>query len=258
MGAVGALPVLEHNLQVYRRSWRGSAFVSFLSPVLFLAAIGVGLGSLVNRSSGGGVDGVPYVQFLAPGLLAANAVQTAAAAGTYPVMAKVVWYRTYDAMLATPVAVTDIVLGETAWFCFRLLLASSSFFLVMTAFGTVRSPWGLLAVPAAVLTGLAFAMPLVAFAVTQRTDSPFSLVFRVVVLPLFLFSGTFFPLDRLPAPLQAAAWATPLFHGVSLTRALTLGRPNLAVALLHVAALVLFLAAGLVATRIALARRLVT
>ena len=253
---VGALPVLEHNLMVYRRSWRGSAFVSFLSPVLFLTAIGIGLGTLVNRSQGG-VGGVPYVEFLAPGLLAANAVQTAAAAGTYPVMAKVTWYRTYEAMLTTPVAVTDIVLGELAWFCFRLLLASGSFFLVMTAFGVVRSPWGLLAVPAAVLTGLAFGMPVVAFAVTQRNDSPFSLIFRAVVLPLFLFSGTFFPLDRLPAPLQAAAWLTPLYHGVSLTRGLTLGGLSPGAALLHVGVLLLFLAVGLVASRVALAWRLV-
>jgi lipooligosaccharide transport system permease protein len=248
--------VLEHNLRVYRRTWRGSLLVSFVSPVLFLVAIGFGLGSLVNRAAGGAVGGVPYVQFVAAGLLAANAMQTAGAEASYPIMAKVLWYRTYEAMLATPLATADLVVGELLWMSLRLLLAATSFFLVMTAFGAVRSPWGVLAIPAAVLTGLAFAMPIAAFAAAQRTDTPFSLLFRFVLLPLFLFSGTFFPVERLPMALQVAAWASPLFHGVALTRAFALGGVAPGPLLLHIAVLLLCVLTGAVAARFTFARSL--
>lgn len=250
-----AARVLEHNLHVYRRTWRGSLLISFVSPVLFLAAIGIGLGSLVDRAAGG-IGGVPYAQFLAPGLLAATAMQTAGVEATYPIMAKVTWYRTYDAMLATPLRVTDLVAGEVGWLCIRLLLVSTIFFLVMTAFGTVRSLWALLAIPAAVLTGLAFATPILAFAAILRTDAAFSLLFRFVILPLFLFSGTFFPVERLPAVLRTAAWASPLFHGVSLTRQLALGHPAIGAALFHTGVLLFFIAAGATAARVTFARRL--
>ncbi|HLQ60834.1 MAG TPA: ABC transporter permease [Candidatus Acidoferrales bacterium] len=251
-----ALRVLEHNLVVYRRVWRGSMMVSFLAPILFLAAMGIGLGGLVNRSSGG-VGGAPYLLYLAPGLLAVNTMTTAAVESTYPIMAKVYWERTYEGMLATPLRAVDLLFGEAAWLTFRMAVVATFFFVVMALFGVVHGSEALLAVPAAVLNGLAFALPILAFSATQRGDNGFSLLQRFLLLPLFMFGGAFFPIERLPALLQALAWLTPLSHGVALTRGLTLGTLALPAAALHVTVLLLFIGAGLVAASITLRRRLV-
>ena len=161
--------------------------------------------------------------FLAPGLLAATAMQSASFEATFPIMGGLVWMRTYHAMYATPITPRDIALGNLAWIAARLTLITSIFTLVIIAFGAAESPTIVLAVPAAVLTGMAFAGPIAAFAATQKTPSKFASIFRFGITPLFLFSGTFFPISSLPDALQALAWLTPLFHGVALTRALSLG-----------------------------------
>ena len=201
--AVGAR-VLEHNLMVYRRVWHGSVLGSLISPVLFLAAMGIGLGGYVNRGGAGALGGVSYLAFLAPGLLAAQAMQTAAFETTYPIMGKIVWDKLYDAMLATPLTVRDLLAGELEWLVVRLTIVCSAFLGVAVVFGAVRLPLGLLALPVAVLTGLGFAAPIMAFSATQRQDSAFNVIFRFGITPLFLLSGTFFPLDRLPAVVQPA------------------------------------------------------
>src|SRR2546428_6859773 len=118
----GALRVVEHHLTVYRRTWKGSVFMSFISPILFLAAMGLGLGSLISRGPVRTVDGVSYLVFLAPGLLAASAMQSAYVETTYPIMARLQWERTYEGMLATPIAVLDVLAGEFGWLAFRLAL----------------------------------------------------------------------------------------------------------------------------------------
>ena len=260
MSGVAALPravhVFERNAAVYRRTWHGSIFSSFLAPMLFLAAMGVGLGTLVNRTSGG-VDGVSYVAFLAPGLLAANQMQTAAGETTFPVMGKIIWDRTYEAMLATPLGVRDLLLGELAWVTFRLTLVGAVFVGVMAGFGLIHSPLALLALPAAVLNGLAFATPILAFSASRKNDSGFNVLFRFIITPLFLFSGTFFPVDRLPAFLQPIAWLTPLYHGVELTRGLTLGTLQPLAAAVHVAFLVVVVVIGIVVADRTLRRHLV-
>src|SRR6267378_5056752 len=135
----GALRVLEHHLTVYRRTWKGSLFMSFLSPILFLAAMGLGLGSLISRGPVRTIDGVAYLVFLAPGLLAASAMQSAYVETTYPIMARIQWQRTYEGMLATPIAVLDVLAGEVGWLTLRLALGSSAFFIVMLLFGTIHS-----------------------------------------------------------------------------------------------------------------------
>ena len=254
--AVGAR-VLEHNLMVYRRVWHGSVLGSLLSPVLFLAAMGIGLGGYVNRGGAGALGGVSYLAFLAPGLLAAQAMQTAAFETTYPIMGKIVWDKLYDAMLATPLTVRDLLAGELEWLVVRLTIVCSAFLGVAIVFGAVRLPLGLLALPVAVLTGLGFAAPIMAFSATQRQDSAFNVIFRFGITPLFLLSGTFFPLDRLPAVIQPLAYLTPLYHGVALARALTLGSIDPAGAAGHVAALVAFVAGGWVLAAISFRRRLV-
>jgi lipooligosaccharide transport system permease protein len=251
-----AVRIVQHNALVYRRTWRGSVFSSFASPLLFLTAMGLGLGGLVNRSSGG-VGGVTYLPFLAPGLLAAATMQTAAGETMFPIMAKIVWQRTYEGMLATPLTVRDLLVGEIGWLVVRLAMVATIFFGVMALFWVPRSSEAALAVPAAVLNGLAFGAPILAFSATQRNAARFSVLQRFVIMPLFLFGGAFFPVERLPALVQGVAWLTPLAHGVALTRGLTLGTLTLGPGLVHVAVLLLYAGAGTAAAAITLPRRLV-
>jgi lipooligosaccharide transport system permease protein len=252
----GAARVVEHNALVFRRQWRGSLTVSFFTPLFFLASMGLGLGSLVNRSSGG-VGGVPYIDFLAPGLLAATTMQTAAFECTYPILGKILWDRIYEAMLATPLKVRDVVIGEVAWVTLRMLMVAAIFWIVMAVFGVARTPESLLAIPAATLSGLAFATPLIAFTSTQKNDSVMGTVFRLVITPLFLFGGAFFPISRLPLVLQGVAWATPLAHGVALSRGLVLGTIAMPEAALHLAVLLVYVVVGGVIALPLLRRRLI-
>jgi lipooligosaccharide transport system permease protein len=234
---IGALRVAQRNALVYRRAWRGSLFTSFLQPTLFLLAMGMGVGSLMDQSAL--PDGLSFLQFLAPGLLAAACMQTATFESTYPISGKMSWRRNYEAITATPIGIRHLVSGELAWIAVRLSTVAVAFTIVITAFGVPRSPLVLLAVPAAVLTGLAFSGPLVAYAATLTgTSNNFAVVFRFIITPLFLFSGVFFPLARLPRALQIVAWFTPLFHGVELTRGLTLGTLDSWVWVVHLAYLV--------------------
>ena len=253
----GALRVLEHNLIVYRRTWKGSVFMSFVSPILFLAAMGFGLGSLISRGPVRTVDGLSYLVFLAPGLLVATAMQSGYVETTYPIMARIQWERTYEGMLATPLRVLDLLAGEFGWLAFRLGLGSVAFFLVMLLFGTVHSWLGVLAIMVSVLTGLAFAAPILAWSATRRTDNSFALIGRFLITPLFLLGGVFFPIHQLPQLVQGIAWLTPLAHGVALARSLSVGvlPPSAGI---HLAVLLLYTAAGIIAARITLQRRLVT
>ncbi len=248
--------VLDYYLLLWRRTWRGTAFSGFLSPLLYLAAIGYGLGSLVD-AGGRGVAGTTYVAYVAPGVLAATAMQTAASETTWPVLGAVRWQRTYYAMLATPVGTVDIVLGHLAFVALRILAGVVCFFVVAVLLGAVLSWAGIAAVPFALLTGLAFATPIYAFAATQDRPTGFSLLFRLGIIPMFLFSGTFFPVSQLPALIQPVAWLTPLWHGVELCRAATLGQLAAIPTALHVAYLAVWAAVGLAVALRTLARRMV-
>ena len=255
----GAVRILRRHLYVYRRTWRGTLFMTFLSPVLFLGAMGFGLGGFIDRSgqAAGAFDGIPYVVFLAPGLLAATAMQTAAFETTYPVMAGMVWQKHYQGMLATPAVIRDLVLGELLFVAFRLLLVTVVFVAVSIVLGAARSPLVFAAIPAAILTGLAFAAPIMAFSATQKNDNGFSALFRFGITPLFLFSGTFFPIDRLPELIRPVAYVTPLYHGVELTRGASLGTLDATGAVVHLLVLLSFLVVGTVAALVTFRRRLV-
>jgi lipooligosaccharide transport system permease protein len=239
-----AARVLQRNLWVYRRTWRGSAFGSFMTPLLYLTAMGIGLGSLIQQQGRDVLGGYPYLHFLGPGILAASCMQSASFEASFPILGKIQWRRNYEAILATPLGVRHILAGELLWVGFRMTQISGVFLIVLTLFGIPTSPLALLAIPAAILTGLAFSTAIMSFTATQRTGEGFSWIFRFVINPLFLFSGTFFPLDQLP---DAAIWvaaATPLYHGVALVRGVILGDgPLLSLWYLHVAYLVAFLAA---------------
>jgi lipooligosaccharide transport system permease protein len=215
--------VIEHRAVQYRRTFRSSAFTSFLSPVLFLTAMGLGLGGYVDRSGGAALGGLTYLQFLAPGLLAATVMQSAAFEATFPIIGGLNWQRTFHAMYATPLSPRDIALGNLSWMAIRLTMIATVFTAVIVVLGAAHSPLVVLGIPVAVLTGMAFAAPIAAFSGTQRTPNRFNVIFRFGITPLFLFSGTFFPIESLPAPLQAVAWLSPLWHGVDLSRGVVLG-----------------------------------
>ena len=238
-GVAAAGRVFEHRARQYRRAFRGSLFGSFVNPALFLMAMGIGLGGYVNTRSPDAFGGVSYIQFLAPGLLAGTVMQQAIFESTFPVMQGIVWSRLFHAMYATPLGPRAIAFGTMAWIAFRCALVAAIFTLVAALFGAVAGPLAILGIPVAVLTGLAFAGPMGAFMATQRTPDKFSAIFRWVVMPLYLFSGTFFPIDSLPEGIRPIAWLSPLWHGVELVRGFSLGTIFLdpVLALVHIVVL---------------------
>jgi lipooligosaccharide transport system permease protein len=228
------LRVVEHHAYAFKPFWRSGVVGSIISPVLFLSAMGVGLGSLIDERNTPALDGHTYLAFVGSGLLAATAMQVSTNESTFPVMAGIKWLRFFHATVASPVTVPALVAGQLVWTGIRLAVGSAIYLVVLAAFGAVHSSLAVLSVPAATLCGLAFAAPVAAFSSTQENDQWFPVIFRVGILPLFLFSGTFFPIDQLPAALQAVARVTPLWHGVELTRGLVLGGLDVGMAAVHV------------------------
>lgn len=213
--------IVQRNALVYRRAWRGSVFFSFLQPAMFLLSMGIGVGKAVDAHTAG--SGVSFLHFIAPGLLAAACMQTATFESTYPILSRMTWQHNYEAVMATPMTVLDLVVGELCWVAARLAMVSIAFMGVLVAFGIPTSPLAVLAVPAAILTGLAFSAPIVAYAATLKTSATFNVLTRLLITPLFMFSGVLFPVATMPATLRAIVPWTPLFHGVELVRGLTLG-----------------------------------
>ena len=211
--------VLEYHLVNYRRTWRSSALSSFVLPLLTMLGFGVGVGAYVR----GGVEGVPYLDWMVPGLLASTALQTAMGESSWPVFSYFTWLRSYGAQAAAPLRIVDILGGHLSFALFRVLTASAAFLLIAAAFGTLHSWWAPAALPVAALTGLAVATPTFAYAARITSDSYLAILFRLGIVPMSLFSGVFFPVDSLPLLLRWVAYALPLWHGVDLTRAATLG-----------------------------------
>jgi lipooligosaccharide transport system permease protein len=252
---------LEFWLLHYKRTWKGTIVSSLVSPALFLGAMGFGLGSLVDKHqhvahAASRLGGISYVAFLAPGLLAASAMQIGVQESTWPVLASVKWRRTYFAMLATPLQAIDVLIGHVAFIAIRLTISATLFFLVMLAFGAVHHPTAVLGVPVAILTGMAFAAPIIGFSVTRDSDNAFAALFRFGVMPLFLFSGTFFPITQLPAFIRPVAYITPLWHGVALARSLALATATLNGSLVHLVYLLTWVVVGLAVAVRAYRRRL--
>ena len=251
--------VWQRNWLVYRRLWHRSLAFGFLQPILFLTAMGLGIGSLVGTDDLAAFGGVEYIDWLGPGLLAAAAMQTSTFESTYPIMNKIMWGRNYEAMLSTPLGIRSIVGGELAWSAFRIGSLAVVFLVVLTLFGIPRSALAVLAIPFAVLVGVAFSACLIAFTATQKNDVGFSAIFRFVINPLFLFSGTFFPLTQLPDAVQWIAAFTPLYHGVALVRGAVLGEPAfLGLWPLHIGYLLVMLAIGWTLAHRLLKRRLMS
>jgi lipooligosaccharide transport system permease protein len=241
-----ALRYVQREAAIYRRLWRGNAFSQFVQPTLYLLAMGVGLGGLIS-AAGHQVDGLSYLDFVAPGLMAATALQNATGESLWPVMAGFKWMRHYHGMVASPMSPGDVYVGNLTWMTIRLTASSAAFLVVASVLGAISSFWAVLAVPAAVLGAVSFAAVLTAFAATQDTDHNFALILRFLMLPMFLFSGTFFPVSQLPALLRPVAWVAPLWHSVELCRDATtgtLGPGGLVGVLAHVAVLLGYFAVG--------------
>lgn len=237
------LRVVEREARIFRHTWRGSVFTGFFTPVMFLAAMGLGLGDLVDERTGT-VEGLSYAEFVTPGILVAAAMQTAAGSALWPVMAGFKWMGQYHGVVATPISPADIHAGITIWSTLRTLLFSACFLVVAAALGGIPSVWGIVALPAAGLCGMAFASVLAAYTATQETDLTFSVIMRLVVMPLFLFSGTFFPVELLPDWLEGLAVLSPLWHAVEIARAATTGTVGVWPSVGHAAALLAVTAAG--------------
>jgi lipooligosaccharide transport system permease protein len=211
--------VLEYHLVNYRRTWRSSALSSFVLPLLTMLGFGVGVGAYVT----GGVAGVPYLDWIVPGLIASTAMQTAMGESSWPVLSYFEWLRSYFAQAAAPLRVADILDGHLLFVIFRVVTACAAFLLIAGAFGALHSWWALATLPIAALVGLAVAAPTFGYAASVRSDSYLAILFRVGMIPMSLFSGVFFPVESLPGVLRWIAYALPLWHGVDLSRAATLG-----------------------------------
>ena len=220
-GSRRALRVVEREGRAYRYSWPVFA-TGIVEPIFFLLSIGIGVGELVGDLPGPGGVPISYRQFVAPAMLANAAMNGAMFDATFNFFVKFKYLRIFDAMLATPLSVRDVIRGELMWSLGRGAFYATTFLGAMAAFGLVESWWGLLAVPVALLVGFAFAGAGLGATTYMRSFIDFDLV-TLALVPLFLFSGTFFPLDRYPATLEAIVRVTPLYQGVVLSRAVILG-----------------------------------
>lgn len=216
-----ALRYAESEIIAYRRTWRGTVITSFVNPVFFLAAMGAGLGSLVDDGSGQQLS-ISYLAFVASGLMAANAMQNGAGDGAFPVMAGILWRKNFHGTITTPLSPADIIWGRLIWGVGRLLFVLIVFAVIAVLFGALEIGPALAAIPPAVLTGVAFTTAISAWTLTQKDGRSLSTLFRFLIVPLFLFSGTFFPISQLPDLIEPVAYATPLFHGVELVRKFSL------------------------------------
>ena len=222
VGAMSSLflHVVERDVTAYRRNLL--IYLSgFVEPLLFLLSIGVGVGHLVGSVEVGG-EAISYEMFVAPAMLAVSAMNEAVFDTTFSFFSKFKYSKSFDAMLATPIAPPDIAVGELVWALLRCTIYSVAFFVVLVGFGLVQSLWGVLAVPAAMLIGFAFAGAGMAATTWMRSSVDFDYI-GIVLVPLFLFSATFFPISEYPAGLQVAVSLSPLYQGVVLERSLILG-----------------------------------
>jgi lipooligosaccharide transport system permease protein len=236
---------VDYWVTVYRRTWKGSAVSSFVTPLLYVAAMGILLGGYID-SAGADLEGAPtYLAYVAPGLLAAHVMQIAVGEVLWPVMGAIKWNKTYYGMIATPLAPADIVAAHLVYVVFRVATTAAVFMAVLAFFGVYDS-WGgaLLAFVVQILIGLAFGSVLYGYTAGLSSEAGFALVYRLVVVPLFLFSGAFFPISNLSAPLEWLARITPLWHGVDLTRMLTLGSIDASAAVVHITYLLVMAALG--------------
>lgn len=240
---------MQYKIVQARQYWRTVVIVGLVTPLFYLLALGVGLGVVVNRN-GGNQLGVPYLVFVAPAFLTAAALQVASSEAMFPVMAGFRWERLFHGVAATPLRPVQIADGVLLWITIRVTLNSAVYLAIMAAFGGAHRWQAVFAVPAAVLCGMAFAAPVVALSAALRKDGQaFNVVSRFIVTPMFLFSGTFYPISQLPGWAQALAHVSPLWHGTELARDAAIGGLSLPAVIGHLAFLAVWLVVGVTLAR---------
>jgi lipooligosaccharide transport system permease protein len=214
-----AVRIWKRDVTLYRRTWKLTFLPQFFTPLFYLVAMGFALGIYIGDS----IEGYDYIQYIAPGLAASAAMNASAFELTFNTFVKMNFARLYDAVITTPLEPEDVALGEIFWAVTRSVLYGLIFLTVMVVLGLVRHPANIpLTVVAFALTGLSIGMVALIFTGLVSDIDMFSYFFNLFLVPLFLFSGIFFPINVLPPAAQAIAWFTPLLHGVEMTRALTL------------------------------------
>jgi lipooligosaccharide transport system permease protein len=260
LSVTGASRYFGTAVFTYSQTWKGSALSGFLGPVMYLGAIGFGLGSLVDTGGAdlGVVDGqaLTYVAFLAPGLVAGTGLQIASGEAIFGTMAALKWKRTFFTAAGTPLEPSDLALGHLAFCGFRGLVAALSYAVVIVLLGILGPVAALATVVPATITGLALSAPLIALMVLANSVQPMNAAQRFVVLPMFLFSGVFFPVSQLPDWLEPVAKLTPLWHGVELTRSWSLGLPSALGDVRHLLVLLGFIVVGFGVSTRTVSRRL--
>ena len=219
MKLIRAVRVWQRHATVYTKLYKSSIALNFVEPVLYLAAMGLGLGAFVKE-----IDGVPYVKFIAPGIIASSSMFAAIYECTYGTFVRMTFQKTFDAILATPVNLDDLVAGELMWGATKSVLYGTIIIIVISLFRLVDSPLIVFSVPLLFISGLIFAEISVIFvAIIPGIDS-FNYFYTLLMTPMFLFSGIFFPLDNLPPIVSKIAFFTPLYHLVNICRGLSMGR----------------------------------
>lgn len=216
-----AMRVWQRHLTVYTKLYKSSLALNFVEPVLYLAALGLGLGAFVKE-----IKGMPYINFIAPGIIASSSMFAATYECTYGTYVRMVYQKTFDAILATPVNIDDLVAGEMIWAATKSVLYGSIIILVVSLFGLIDSATILLSIPVLFISGLIFAeISLIFVALVPGIDS-FNYFYTLFMTPMFLFSGIFFPLEGLPEVISKIAFFTPLYHLVNICRAFASGDPS--------------------------------
>ena len=246
-----ALRVWRRNVRVFSKVWKQGLLPQFFDPLFYLLAMGFGLGTYLSHAGGH-----PYKEFIAPGLVASSVMWAASFETTWNIYFKMEEKRLYDAILATPVEVPDLVTGEVVWAATRAIIYGTTFLVTVTAFGLVASPWALAVPPFLALGGACFGMLGISFSALAPRVDLYSYYFTLFVTPMFLFSGIFYPFDKLPDWVGVVAWFTPLYHLVNITRSLILS-PDLGTVLGNATWLLVLTALLFVVPVRAMRRRLV-
>lgn len=256
----GGLPrflrVTEYHATLYSRFWKGSIVTNFVSPIFYLLAMGIGVGTLVDANANDSLGGSSYLHYVAPGLMASAAMQTAVGSSLYPILASVKWLKTAYAVIASPIRPLDMAIGFQVWVAIQMFGAATIFTAVIVAIGAATGPMVVLAPFAATLGGLAYSGLLAPWSISREGEDSFTIIMRIGILPSFLLSGTFFPIEQLPVVLRVLAAVTPLWNAVELVRGSVIGGLTGTRIVIHTAVLLAYVAAGHLYARRAYAGKL--
>ncbi len=246
-----AVRVFEHHLLVYRRVWKSNVLGSVIRPLLYVLGMGLGVGSLVDDGprADTALEGLTYFEFFAPAIMATTAMQILTNDALWPIRGGFVWFGTYHNQRATPIDAGDVVTGVLLWHLAKGVLSAGGVAVVLLLFDGTRTAALLPAVVFAAFAGIAYSAPLIAFSASRETDLAYPNIQRFVIVPMFLFSGAFYPIDQLPGWMQTVTRLTPIWHGVELCRGVVHGSLEFVNGAGHLAYLLVWLVVGYVLSR---------